>query len=119
MGTIYWPPSAVPLQTLILSFVVWQMGTFGITIGYHRLYSHRAFRASLGVRMMLAAMGSSAFQGSIKPGGASLLRKYSTFPEKDKCLDASWAFGGGLNNHSRAAKRQMRALRVAKIQRDD
>jgi fatty-acid desaturase len=41
-------------------------GNQSITIGYHRLYSHRAFRASFGVRVVLAAMGSSAFQGSIK-----------------------------------------------------
>lgn len=37
-----------------------------ITIGYHRLYSHRAFRANLGVRIVLTALGSSGFQGSIK-----------------------------------------------------
>lgn len=37
-----------------------------ITIGYHRLYSHRAFRAGLAVRMILAALGSAGFQGSIK-----------------------------------------------------
>ena len=37
-----------------------------ITIGYHRLYSHRAFHASLGVRIVLAILGSIAFQGSIK-----------------------------------------------------
>ncbi|KAF8078933.1 hypothetical protein FPV67DRAFT_85563 [Lyophyllum atratum] len=66
LGAIYWPPHAVPRASLILSLVVWQFGTFGITVGYHRLYSHRAFRASLGTRVLLAAMGSSAFQGSIK-----------------------------------------------------
>lgn len=37
-----------------------------ITIGYHRLYSHRAFRAAFAVRLVLAALGSMAFQGSIK-----------------------------------------------------
>lgn len=37
-----------------------------ITIGYHRLYSHRAFRASTPVRVVLAALGSAGFQGSIK-----------------------------------------------------
>ncbi|KAG6817938.1 hypothetical protein H0H87_012406 [Tephrocybe sp. NHM501043] len=66
LGMIYWPPQAVPPATLFLSFVVWQLGTYGITVGYHRLYSHRAFRASFGIRVVLAAMGSSAFQGSIK-----------------------------------------------------
>jgi fatty-acid desaturase len=39
---------------------------YSVTIGYHRLYSHRAFRASSGIRIALAVMGSSAFQGSIK-----------------------------------------------------
>lgn len=47
-----------------------------ITIGYHRLYSHRAFRASLGIRIILAAMGSSAFQGSIKVGFTRLVGNY-------------------------------------------
>lgn len=30
-----------------------------ITIGYHRLYSHRSFRASFGVRVVLAILGSA------------------------------------------------------------
>ncbi|KAH0591074.1 hypothetical protein H2248_001180 [Termitomyces sp. 'cryptogamus'] len=66
VGALYWPPQLVPRATLILCFIIWQLGTYGITLGYHRLYSHRAFRASFGVRVILAAMGSSAFQGSIK-----------------------------------------------------
>ena len=37
-----------------------------ITIGYHRLYSHRSFKASLGIRAVLALAGASAIQGSIK-----------------------------------------------------
>jgi len=52
------------------------------------------------------------------PGGASILRKYSFRPlDDDRALSkrASWAFHGGLNNHSWAAKKRMRELRVAKI----
>ena len=37
-----------------------------ITIGYHRLYSHRSFEAGLKSRAFLALLGTSAFQGSIK-----------------------------------------------------
>ena len=37
-----------------------------VTVGYHRLYSHRAFRATFGVRLALAILGTSAMQGSIK-----------------------------------------------------
>jgi len=39
-----------------------------ITVGYHRLYSHRAFNASISVRAVLALIGASGFQGSIKVG---------------------------------------------------
>ncbi|KAF7307151.1 Stearoyl-CoA desaturase [Mycena indigotica] len=66
-GAFFWRPySAVPQATLWLGFLVWQLADFGITIGYHRLYSHRAFRAKLPVRLVLAALGSAGFQGSIK-----------------------------------------------------
>lgn len=52
------------------------------------------------------------------PGGASIMRKYSFRPrDDDSALSkrASWAFHGGLNNHSWAAKKRMRELRIAKI----
>jgi stearoyl-CoA desaturase (delta-9 desaturase) len=56
-----------------------------------------------------------------KPGGVGLLRKYSAVAKPESSHsnswpDATWAFGGGLNNHSRAARRRMQELRVAKIQ---
>ncbi|TFK56611.1 hypothetical protein OE88DRAFT_1709215 [Heliocybe sulcata] len=66
MGMYYRPFYAVPRATLVLAFVLWQLAEFGVTIGYHRLWSHRAFRAAPGVRIVLAVLGSSAFQGSIK-----------------------------------------------------
>ncbi|KAJ7847859.1 hypothetical protein B0H13DRAFT_2238724 [Mycena leptocephala] len=57
LGAFYWRPIyAVPIQSLVLA----------LFIGYHRLYSHRAFRAKFAVRVVLAALGSAGFQGSIK-----------------------------------------------------
>uniref|UniRef100_D8PRD9 Cytochrome b5 heme-binding domain-containing protein n=1 Tax=Schizophyllum commune (strain H4-8 / FGSC 9210) TaxID=578458 RepID=D8PRD9_SCHCM len=66
VGVYYYPPTAVPWQTLVFAFLTWQLADFGITMGYHRLYSHRAYRAALGVRVVLALLGTIAFQGSIK-----------------------------------------------------
>ncbi|KAF5312206.1 hypothetical protein D9619_002627 [Psilocybe cf. subviscida] len=66
IGMYYVPPWSIPRATLLLWFLTWQLSDFGITIGYHRLYSHKAFRAALPVRIVLAALGSAAFQGSIK-----------------------------------------------------
>lgn len=47
-----------------------------------------------------------------------LLRNYSLRPssaDSKAWRDATWAFDGGLNNHSRAAKRRMRDLRIAQV----
>ncbi|KAI0726911.1 fatty acid desaturase-domain-containing protein [Fomitopsis betulina] len=66
IGCCYYPFHDVPRNTLILCAVLFQFAEFSITIGYHRLYSHRAFCASLPVRILVALLGASAMQGSIK-----------------------------------------------------
>lgn len=38
----------------------------GITAGYHRLWAHRAYQASIPLKIYLAAMGAGAVQGSIR-----------------------------------------------------
>ncbi|KAI0778965.1 fatty acid desaturase-domain-containing protein [Trametes elegans] len=60
------PPSQVPRATLVFMVVMWQAASMGITVGYHRLYSHRAFRATWPARAFLAILGAGGFQGSIK-----------------------------------------------------
>ncbi|RIB10348.1 hypothetical protein C2G38_1979922 [Gigaspora rosea] len=54
------------IRTIWLTLIFFQLGTFGITIGYHRLWSHRTFTARLPFRIALGIMGTLAFQGSIK-----------------------------------------------------
>ncbi|KZS93155.1 hypothetical protein SISNIDRAFT_486077 [Sistotremastrum niveocremeum HHB9708] len=66
VGAILRPPSTLPLWIFVLTLLLWQTANFGITLGYHRLYSHRAYKASLPVRVAFTLMGSSALQGSIK-----------------------------------------------------
>ncbi|CAG8710728.1 15332_t:CDS:2, partial [Acaulospora morrowiae] len=53
-------------KTIWLSAILFQLGTFGITVGYHRLWSHRAFTARIPLRFALGIWGTLAFQGSIK-----------------------------------------------------
>ncbi|KZT62668.1 hypothetical protein CALCODRAFT_489670 [Calocera cornea HHB12733] len=67
VGAVWLSPwSTLKRQTLVLAFVSWQLASFGITLGYHRLWSHKAFSANLPLRVVLAIMGSLGFQGSIK-----------------------------------------------------
>ncbi|KAI8813379.1 hypothetical protein BJ742DRAFT_790218 [Cladochytrium replicatum] len=53
-------------ETLWLTYWCWQLATLGITMGYHRLWSHKAYDASPPLRLALAIMGTLGFQGSIK-----------------------------------------------------
>ena len=50
-------------MTLLVGFYAITM--FGITLGYHRQFSHRSFKATPAVRVALAIAGSMAAQGSV------------------------------------------------------
>jgi stearoyl-CoA desaturase (delta-9 desaturase) len=53
------------VQTLMWAFVLWPISGFGITVGVHRLWSHRSYTASFPVRFVLMLCNSIANQGSI------------------------------------------------------
>jgi stearoyl-CoA desaturase (Delta-9 desaturase) len=57
-GALRWPDLA------ILAFTYAATG-FGISIGYHRLFTHRSFKTTRGVRIVLAVLGSAAVEGSV------------------------------------------------------
>jgi stearoyl-CoA desaturase (Delta-9 desaturase) len=47
-------------------FAIVYVGTgFGITVGFHRLFTHRSFKTSRALKAVLAALGSAAIEGPI------------------------------------------------------
>ncbi|GAB4180205.1 MAG: fatty acid desaturase [Wenzhouxiangellaceae bacterium] len=58
---------AVGYSTLawVAAVVLLALGGMSITIGYHRMWAHRAFKARLPVRIVLAVFGAMALQNSI------------------------------------------------------
>lgn len=52
-------------STLLWAFLLWPISGFGITVGVHRLWSHRSYEASFIVRLFLMLCNSVANQGSI------------------------------------------------------
>jgi stearoyl-CoA desaturase (delta-9 desaturase) len=55
----------VGAMEILLMAVMYCLTVAGIGVGYHRLYSHRAFEAHRAVRAALAVMGSMAGQGPV------------------------------------------------------
>ena len=53
----------------------------GITVGYHRLFTHRSFRAPTPVRVALAAVGSMAVEGDVIQWSATH-RRHHAFADK-------------------------------------
>jgi len=57
-----WGFSWVDLGLLIGFYI---LTTLGITVGFHRLFTHAAFETNLVVKVVLAVLGSLAIQGSL------------------------------------------------------
>jgi stearoyl-CoA desaturase (delta-9 desaturase) len=55
-----------PRNTMILTVFIYLFNGLGITVGYHRLFSHRAFQAHWMVQAITAFAGAGAFEGSVK-----------------------------------------------------
>src|SRR5437763_8094549 len=50
---------------VILFFLLLSATGFSITLGYHRLFSHLAFRARLPVKLFVLMFGPAAFENSV------------------------------------------------------
>jgi stearoyl-CoA desaturase (Delta-9 desaturase) len=64
----------------------------GITVGYHRHFTHRSFKATRPVRITLAALGSMALQGPVISWVADH-RRHHAFTDKEGDPHSSWLFG--------------------------
>jgi stearoyl-CoA desaturase (delta-9 desaturase) len=64
----------------------------GITVGYHRYFTHRAFKANRQLRVTLAIMGSMALQGPVITWVADH-RRHHAFADKEGDPHSPWLFG--------------------------
>ena len=66
-AAITWSLLAGSHTILIVTSMIamYLLTAIGVTVGYHRLFTHRAFRASSGVRTTLTILGSMAVQGPL------------------------------------------------------
>ncbi|MBX2850705.1 MAG: fatty acid desaturase [Phycisphaeraceae bacterium] len=68
---------------------------FGITIGYHRLFTHRSFATPKWVSTLLAVMGSMAVEGPVLHWVA-VHRKHHQHSDNHDDPHSPHAFGGGM-----------------------
>ncbi len=56
---------ALRWEDLVVMAVTYTLTGLGITVGYHRLFTHRSFKTSGPLRALFAALGSAAIEGPV------------------------------------------------------
>jgi stearoyl-CoA desaturase (delta-9 desaturase) len=78
---LLWNRAIGPLElSLMIGFYV--ITCLGVTLGYHRMFTHRAFEASRTFRTVIAILGSMAVEGSVITWVADH-RKHHAFTDKE------------------------------------
>ena len=77
---------------IILMFVMWTITAAGITVGYHRFFTHGSFKANRAVKIALAIAGSLALEGSLDQWVADH-RKHHKFSDEIGDPHSPWRFG--------------------------
>ena len=67
---------------LVVLAIVYALTGAGITVGFHRLFTHRSFKTSRPVRALFAVLGSMAVEGSVIEWVATH-RKHHAFSDRD------------------------------------
>jgi len=77
---------------IALVFIMWTLTAAGITVGYHRFFTHGSFKANRAVKLSLAIMGSMALEGSLDQWVADH-RKHHKFSDEVGDPHSPWRFG--------------------------
>jgi stearoyl-CoA desaturase (Delta-9 desaturase) len=78
---LLWDRAIGPLE-LALLIGLYMLTALGVTLGYHRMFTHRAFESSRVFRAIVAILGSMAVQGSVITWVADH-RKHHTFTDQE------------------------------------
>jgi stearoyl-CoA desaturase (delta-9 desaturase) len=78
---LLWNRAIGPLE-LALMVSLYVVTCLGVTLGYHRMFTHRAFESSRVFRAIIAVLGSMAVEGSVITWVADH-RKHHTFTDQE------------------------------------
>jgi stearoyl-CoA desaturase (Delta-9 desaturase) len=78
---LLWNRAVGPLE-LALMVSLYVVTCLGVTLGFHRMFTHRAFESSRAFRAIIAVLGSMAVEGSVITWVADH-RKHHTFTDQE------------------------------------
>ncbi|MEV4537423.1 acyl-CoA desaturase [Asanoa sp. NPDC049518] len=87
-GWLSWTDAAIALVLYVVSGL-------GITVGFHRYFTHGSFKAKRWLRVTLAVAGSFAIEGNVIQWVADH-RRHHAFSDQEGDPHSPWRFGGGV-----------------------
>lgn len=84
-----WGVSVVDLVTATVIYII---AGFGVTVGFHRYFTHGSFKADRWLRISLAVAGSLAVQGSPTQWVANH-RRHHAFSDREGDPHSPWRYG--------------------------
>src|SRR5580692_7569281 len=79
-------------QDVVIAVAMYVITGHGITVGFHRYFTHRAFRARRWVEVTMAIAGSMAIEGPIVRWVADH-RKHHRFSDRSGDPHSPWRYG--------------------------
>ncbi len=80
---------------VVIAVVMYAISGHGITIGFHRLFTHKSFKPNRAVKIALAIAGSLAIEGPVVRWVADH-RKHHKFSDRDGDPHSPWRYGTSL-----------------------
>jgi stearoyl-CoA desaturase (Delta-9 desaturase) len=77
---------------VIIAIAFYYFTGLGISIGFHRYFTHRSFKARQGLRVMLAIAGSMAIEGPVLTWVADH-RRHHKYSDREGDPHSPWRFG--------------------------
>jgi stearoyl-CoA desaturase (delta-9 desaturase) len=89
---IAWHYGSLSWTVVIIGAVFYTISGLGITVGFHRYFTHGSFKAKRGLRIALAIAGSMAIQGEPTQWVADH-RRHHSFSDLEGDPHSPWRFG--------------------------
>jgi len=90
----------IGLADVLLAAGLYTITGFGVTVGFHRLITHRSFTARPWLRIALAIAGSMSFQGDVT-GWAATHRRHHAFTDRPGDPHSPYRYGSGIGGQLR------------------
>ncbi|HEX3899244.1 MAG TPA: acyl-CoA desaturase [Mycobacteriales bacterium] len=82
---------------IVIAFVMYAISGHGVTVGFHRYFTHGAFKTKKAVRVAMAIAGSLAIEGPVIRWVADH-RRHHAYSDRDGDPHSPWKYGEDLRS---------------------